>query len=183
LGVGLHAAEALTPGSPRLAVRDQGQLGEGLALPANPAISAQGSGQREVSAVECSPLTSHRDGRMVGSRVMFIGRMAAGPQHARRCPRVAPMEGLKVRPHPPERGLTQLPPAEGGSVRARVTRAGGILYVYTQHVPLHGRGAWTCRSGHGGWHLPAGTRVGWVASRLRLSVLVGGGGLVSWPVC
>ena len=45
---------------------------------------------------------SHHDGRAVGSRVMFIGRTAAGPQHAQRCPRVVLRRGSRYG-HTPSR--------------------------------------------------------------------------------
>lgn len=113
---------------------------------------------------------------------MYIGRMAAGPQHARCCPRVVLMEGLKVRPHPPERGPMQLPLAEGGSIGAHVTRAGGILYVHTQQVPLHWEGQLGIQTMALG-PTPA-SRYGWDGLRAGSACLCrhGGVGLVVWPV-
>ena len=106
--------------------------GEGLASQANSAISTQGSGQRGVSTAECGPLTSHRDGCLAGSRVMYIGRMAAGPQHAQRCPRVALMEGLKVRPHPSESEAYAATTSRGGKHRgASHTRRRSLIHTYT----------------------------------------------------
>lgn len=109
---------------------------------------------------------------------MYIGRMAAGPQHARCCPRVVLMEGLKVRPHPPERGPMQLPLAEGGSIGAHVTRAGGILYAHTQHVPKHGRGNWAYRPWHWGRHLQVD--MGGMGCAPAPLACVGMEGLVLW---
>ena len=67
VGDGLHAAEALTPSSPRQAVRGQeSKAQEGPASQADSAASSQGSGQRR------APLLSPA----LSCRIMMVGRWA-----------------------------------------------------------------------------------------------------------
>ena len=110
---------------------------------------------------------------------MFIGRTAAGPR-VRGCHLlVAPVRGLKVRPHPP-RWMPRVSRADGENVGVQLCLRWRMLYF---HIMTIGRGSRAVGSAHVGLGGTAGAvpwLVGWGCVACGMSLLTGWSASLVW---